>query len=75
MLLPRFPYNIDLGDGGRESGLTELTKLSKLTLDCEMFKNFEKHIRKCSNNFVQDYLKHLVKKFYLWTSQFIPQQV
>ena len=34
-------YNIDLGDGGgggeRESGLTELTKFCKLTLDCENF--------------------------------------
>ena len=36
-------YNIDLGNGGgggegeRESGLTELTKFYKLTLDCENF--------------------------------------
>ena len=31
-------YNIDLGDGvERESGLTELTKFCKLTLDCENF--------------------------------------
>ena len=48
-------YNIDLGGWGeRESGLTELTKFYKLTLDCGNFKNFEKYIRKCPYDFVQD---------------------
>ena len=30
-------YNIDLGMWERESGLAELTKFCKLTLDCENF--------------------------------------
>ena len=30
-------YNIDLGMGEMESGLTELTKFCKLTLDCQNF--------------------------------------
>ena len=61
--------------GGRERGLTKLTKFCKLTLDCEIFKNFEKYIRKCPNNFVQNCLRQLVQKFYLWTSYFVPLEI
>ena len=47
----------------RESGLTELTKFCKLTLDCKIFKNFEKYIRKCPNNFVQDWRNLFVNSY------------
>ena len=58
-VVKNFDIHVDLqhwfgGWGERESGLTELTKFCKLTLDCENFKNSEKYIRKCPNNFVQD---------------------